>query len=158
MKTYKIVKIKNGYKNIGSTTELYGVILSEEKDSAVIMLFNTNDYGDYATLKVKKSDFEITDMLLPEKLAIELEKYIVENTEKVANKNAFKILPFNECDEVILLAEKERYLKYGLHKGDRGVVASAYAVQGKILVDFSAQSDNSDGIVSISIEDLRKVN
>ena len=73
------------------------------------------------------------------------------------NKTNFNEIPFQECDQVELIVKKERYAKFGLQKGDIGIVASNKAKKNKILVDFGNQTEQFDGFVLVDFEDIKKV-
>ena len=157
---YKIVKLKNGkdeYKNLGLNKDSLGLLLSEKNSQYLIMFLNNVNQGDYLISLVNKEHLEITNMILPENLCAELEEYIENNADKIANKTNFEVIPFNECDYVELIVEKEKYSKYGLQKGDRGIIASNKATKGKILVDFDKETEDFDGFVSVDFEDIKKV-
>ena len=121
------------------------------------MFFNNVNQGDYLMLVMNKADLTITDMILPNNLCVELEEYIENNADKIANKTNFEVIPFKECDYVELIVEKEKYSKYGLHKGDRGIIASNKATKNKILVDFGNETQDFDGFISVDFEDVKKV-
>lgn len=106
---------------------------------------------------MSETDLIITDMVLPSNLCAELEEHIENNADKISNKTNFKAIPFNECDEVELISQKEKYSIYGLNKGDRGIVATNNATKGKILVDFGNAEGDFDGFVSVNLEDIKKV-
>ena len=157
---YKIVKLKNlkeDYKKIGLDNSSLGLLLNEKNSQCLIMFFNNDNQGDYLVLVMSKADLEITDMVLPNNLCSELEEYIENNADKIASKTNFEELPFNECDYVELIVEKEKYSKYGLRKGDRGIIASNKATKNKILVDFGKEAEDFDGFVSVDFEDVKKV-
>ena len=157
---YKIVKLKNlkeEHKKVGLDNGTLGLLLNEKNSQCLIMFFNNNNQGDYLISFINKEHLEITDMVLPEKLSSELEEYIQNNADKIANKTNFEEIPFNECDEVELLVEKEKYSKYGLRKGDKGIIASNKATKNKILVDFGKETEDFDGFISVDFEDIKKV-
>ena len=157
---YKIVKLKNlkvEYKKIGLDNGSLGLLLNEKKSQCLIMFFNNVNQGDYLMLVMSKVDLTLTDMVLPNNLCSELEEYIENNADKIASKTNFEDIPFNECDYVELIVEKEKYSKYGLCKGDRGIIASNKATKNKILVDFGKEAEDFDGFVSVDFEDVKKV-
>ena len=157
---YKIVKLKNlkeDYKKIGLDNSSLGLLLNEKNSQCLIMFFNNDNQGDYLVLVMSKADLEITDMVLPNNLCSELEEYIENNADKISNKTNFEAIPFKECDYVELIVEKEKYSKYGLRKGDRGIIASNKATKNKILVDFGKEAEDFDGFVSVDFEDVKKV-
>ncbi len=157
---YKIVKLKNlkeEYKKLGLSKDSLGLILNEKNSQCLIMFFNNVNQGDYLVLVMSKVDLEITDMVLPNNLSSELEEYIKNNADKIAKKTNFEGIHFNECDQVELIVDKEKYSKYGLSKGDRGIIASNKATKNKILIDFGKETEDFDGFVSVDFEDLKKV-
>lgn len=106
---------------------------------------------------MSETDLIITDMVLPSNLCAELEEYIENNADKISNKTNFKAIPFNECDEVELIVEKEKYIKFGIRKGDKVIIASNKATKNKILVDFGKETEDFDGFVSVDFEDIKKI-
>lgn len=157
---YKIVKLKNlkeEYKKIGLDNGSLGLLLKEKNSQCLTMFFNKVNQGDYLVLVMNKADLTITDMILPNNLCAELEEYIENNANKIAEKTKFEEIPFNECNQVELIVDKEKYSKYGLHKGDRGIVASNKVTKNKILVEFGKETEDFDGFISVDFEDLRKV-
>lgn len=157
---YKIVKIKNvkdEYEKLTLSKDSLGLLLNEKNSQCLVMFFNSANQGDYLALVMSKADLEITDMVLPDKLCFELEEYIKSNADKIANKTNFKAVPFNECDQVELIVDKEKYSKYGLRKGDRGIIAFNKATKNKILVDFCVPTENFDGFILVDFGDIKKV-
>lgn len=157
---YKIVKIKNlkeEYKKLGLNVDSLGLMLNEKDGKALTMFFNGVNRGDYLVLVADKTDLRNTDMILPDELCAELEAYIQNNFDKIANKTDFREIPFNECDEVELIVEKEKYIKFGIRKGDKGIIASNKATKNKILVDFGKETEDFDGFVSVDFEDIKKI-
>lgn len=157
---YKIVKLKNlkeEYKKLGLSKDSLGLLLNEKNSQCLIMFFNAVNQGDYLILLVKKQDLEISDMVLPNNLSTELEEYIENNADKITSKIKFEEIPFKECEYIELIVEKEKYSKYGLSKGDRGVIASNKATKNKILVDFGKETEDFDGFISVGFDDIKKV-
>jgi len=157
---YKIVKIKNlkeEYEQLGLSKDSLGLLLNEKNSQCLIMFFNNVNQGDYLVLVVNRSDLDITDMILPNNLCSELEEHIENNADKIVNKTNFEVIPFKECDYIELIVDKEKYSKYGLQKGDRGIIASNKATKNKILVDFGNATEEFDGFVSVDFEDVKKV-
>ena len=157
---YEIVKLKNlkeEYVKLGLSKDSLGLLLNEKNSQCLIMFFNNVNQGDYLMLVMTETDLIITDMVLPNNLCSELEEYIENNADKISNKTNFEAIPFKECDYVELIVEKEKYSKYGLQKGDRGIIASNKATKNKILVDFGNVTEEFDGFVSVDFEDIKKV-
>ena len=157
---YKLVllkKINDEYKKLGLHEENPGIVLNENHDKSDVMFCNDFNQGDYLVLTVNNSDLEFTNMFLPENLVADFENFIHRSQNEIFLKTHFKEIPFNECDYVELIVEKEKYAKYGLHKGDRGVVASDKAIKNSVLVDFENASDDFDGFCSIDYKDIIKI-
>lgn len=156
---YKIVKIKNlkeEYEQLGLSKDSLGLLLNEKNSQCLIIFFNNVNQGDYLVHVMSETDLIITDMVLPSNLCAELEEHIENNADKISNKTNFKAIPFNECDEVELIVEKEKYIKFGIRKGDKGIIASNKATKNKILVDFGKETEDFDGFVSVDFEDIKK--
>lgn len=157
---YKIVKIKNlkeEYEQLGLSKDSLGLLLNEKNSQCLIIFFNNVNQGDYLVHVMSETDLIITDMVLPSNLCAELEEHIENNADKISNKTNFKAIPFNECDEVELIVEKEKYIKFGIRKGDKGIIASNKATKNKILVDFGKETEDFDGFVSVNLEEIKKV-
>ena len=157
---YIIVKLKteiDDYIKLGLSKNSLGLILTEKEDKVLVMFFNTFNQGDYLISLVEREHLEMTDIILPKQIRLELEEYIQSNADKIIGKTKFEEIPFNECDHVELIVNKEKYLKYGLNKGSIGVIASNKAIKNKILVDFGNETEDFDGFVSVDFEDIIKV-
>ena len=155
----KVVKLKNceKYKDLELTCETLGIVITKGKDFSQVMFFNDKNQGDYLVAKIKESDLITTDVILNEELSKGLENFIHKNTDKIVEKASFNTNPFSDCDFVELIVEKETYGKYGIHKGDKGVVVIGKATQNKVLVDFGKANKEFDGMLSINLRDLRKI-
>lgn len=154
---FTIKNLKEEYKKVGLSKDSLGLLLNEKNTQCLVMFFNNVNQGDYLVLVIGETDLIITDMVLPNNLCSELEEYIQNNADKIASKTNFEELPFKECDYVELIVEKERYLKFGIHKGDKGIIASNKATKNKILVDFGNATEDFDGFVSVDFNDIKKV-
>ena len=67
---------------------------------------------------------------------------------------------FKEFDSVELISEKEIYLKFGITKGQKGIVAHNTIVDNHILVDFTGVNKNGEffgDTISVNIDDLKKL-
>lgn len=155
-KIVKIKKIKEEYKKLGLSKDSLGLLLNEKNSQCLIIFFNNVNQGDYLVHVMGETDLIITDMVLHSNLCAELEEHIENNADKISNKTNFKAIPFNECDEVELIVEKEKYIKFGIRKGDKGIIASNKATKNKILVDFGKETEDFDGFVSVNLEDIKK--
>ena len=157
---YKIVKLKKSshkYSEVGLEKESLGVVLKTQDAHAVIMFFSTFNQGDYLVISVNKEDLEFTDIVLPEKISSELENYIFNNADRIANKCSFDEIKVKEYDSVELVVEKDKYAKFGIHKGAKGVVAYNKATNNNVLVDFGVITEDFDGLLSVSVDDIMKI-
>ena len=158
--TFTVVKLKqlnSNCKALGLSIGLLGLLLQTKGDKALVLFFNENNYGDYLLATIDVADVEATNMVLPTELSNQLVQYVAENAKAFESKTTFDGMPFAECDLVELILEDNRYSKFGLHKGSRGVVALSRATNGSVLVDFGTTTANFDGFVSVDFKDLVKI-
>ncbi len=59
-------------------------------------------------------------------------------------KNCFKPQKFLEYDLVELTVEREKYAKFGVHKGMQGVVMENYCIDSKYYVIFTDEKMAGD--------------
>lgn len=156
-KIIKLKKIKEEYKKIGLNNDSLGLILEEKDNKCLALFFNSFNQGDYLTLVISKFDLAVTEVEMPKDICAELEDYIQKNLKHIINKSSFEEIPFEECDQVELIVEKEKYLKCGLCKGSKGIIASNKAIKNKILVEFDGQTDNFDGFILVDFKDIIKI-
>ena len=120
---------------------------------------NPYNTGRFIVAEVLKSDVRKTKEQLSEQVVNEF----YEKWEDVAAKADSKIEkpPFAMCDRVELIAEKKKYAKYGIHKGDVGIVCFDEAVSDGLEVAFPTFDENGDELGDVSfvvlIEDLKLV-
>ena len=156
---YKFVKLNRincEYKDKKLEENDIGILLGEKDAKSLVMFFNKKNKGDYLIALIGKNDLIKTDMELSDKIVAKMDEYIKSNTDKISQKTSFTEVLFEECDFVELLVEKEKYAKFGAHKGDKGVIALPRATKNQILVDFGNYSEDFDGLVSVEINDLKK--
>lgn len=120
--------------------------------------FNTQNIGSFAVVDVDKKDV----LLEKEKLPDKTQKEILLNLDYILSKakNTIEPVQIKEYDMVELLVENLKYSKYGIHKGDRGCVIDAKAIQNYIEVDFSGIDSNGKfygDCISVKIEDLKVI-
>lgn len=61
-----------------------------------------------------------------------------------------------EYDRVVLTVEKERYAKYGIHKGMDGIIADERKINGCFLVSFDGYGAEAEiACIPIKEEDLK---
>ena len=123
-----------------------------------LLFLNDKIIGDYAVVEIDNIDLKLEDVKLPIDFIQELKKSDKLKEEKLYEKQEFKVLNLAECDVVELLVEDEKYSKFGIHKGDVGVVAIDYATNDSIWVDFSRVDKNGKyygDCISVKIQDLK---
>ncbi len=156
-----LIKLKKEYAEKNLYLNAHGVIIKIlTDDKLLVIFFNDKMVGDYAVVEVCRTDVKKCDEKLPLDLVKEIKQSKKFNLDKVEQKKEFKRVPFNECDVVELLVEKEEYAKYGVHKGAVGYIAIDYASGDTVLVDFSDIDTDSDfytDCISVKIEDLKKM-
>lgn len=162
MKKYDIVKITkltDELQKLNLQLDFHGVILSSNFDYSEVMFFNDNNIGESTICKVDNITIKKEDIELPKNIIKEIDKYIKENSnlekEIILTKPKFK-----ECDFVEVIVEKDKYIKYGVHCGDRGFIVLNEIIKNEMLVDFTGVDENGDIYgeeVSININDLKLV-
>lgn len=165
MKENDIVSLIN-YKSTYKSNNLYkgvnGIVLKLlGADKSLVLFLNDKIVGDYAVVEVDNKDLKKEYVELPMDFVKELRNSNKLNEDNILKKQIFKNLEFKDCDLVELLVEDEKYAKDGIHKGERGVIAIDYAVEGYILVDFSGIDKNGNyygDCISVKLEDLKKIN
>lgn len=161
MKQYDIVTLTNltaEYKKNNLYKNVKGVVIQIfPYDRILVLFFNDNIQGDYAVVNVNKYDLEKENIKISNEI---LSKFNNLNIEKITKKQEFKKIELKECDFVELIAENEKYSKYGIHKGDTGVIASDFAIKNFVLVDFSRVDKNGQYFgecIQVNICDLKKL-
>ena len=137
MKKMDLVTLKKDIKYNGEilTNGMHGVVLEEKGDLIKTLFFNPKNVGDYLIVNIKITHLKLEETRIPNIYKEEVLS-ILNNIEK-SQKNNFKKTNIKNYDKVELLVEKERYVKYGVHKGSVGVVVDDNAVKDYIEVDFS---------------------
>lgn len=121
-----------------------GLILDVKADMCFVYFRNRKNMGDYACTNVNKKYLEF---------------YRHEQKENIPNwerfkktgdlkKDSFKLQKFIEYDLVELRVEKEKYAKFGVHKGMQGVVMENYCIDSDYYVIFT------DGATAEDIADI----
>ena len=137
---------------------MHGIVIKTNYDNADVLFFNPHNVGDYAIVNIRKEDLELEK----EKLPAELEKELLSESDALKSRVKSVLVPvvINEYDMVELLVEKERYAKFGVHKGDVGRVMDNNAIQNYIEVDFSGIDKNGNyygDCISVKINDLKVI-
>lgn len=159
MEKFDLVKLKNvtaELKKFNLKAGDHGVVLSIGGKRSKILFFNDDNIGENGFLMIDN------DLLLAEqeKLPIKFVEIIQNNIDTLKELTLFSEKKFKNVDYVELIVEKERYAKFGVHKGDRGYIASAEIVLNEMLVDFTAidkEGNLSGETIGVNVEDLKIV-
>ena len=164
MKENDIVTLKKTrvqYENSGLYQNVNGIVLKKLPYNKCLVLFlNDKIAGDWAVVEVDDCDLKKENVDLPMAFIKELRNSNKLNDNDIIKKCKFRSLEFKECDYVELLVEDEKYSKFGIHKGERGVIAIDSAVDNSILVDFSGVDANGNfygDCIAVKLEDLKLV-
>ena len=157
-----LINLKKEYENKYLYLHTNGVVLKIlPKGKARVLFLNDKIVGDYAVLEVEETDLKKEDLVLPINFVKELKTSNKISEENISKKENFEKSIFKENDLVELIIEDEKYTKYGLHTGERGVVCINYSIKNTVLVDFSGFNENGkfyDGdCVSVNIKDLKLI-
>ena len=160
MKKFDLVKLKTDipYKSRNLIKDMHGIVVDVNCEEADVLFFNPHNVGDYAIVKVKIADLNLDKEKLPTEFERELSSEL--NAVKSKAKNVIEPTTINEYDMVELLVEKEKYAKFGIHKGDKGCVMDNNAVQKYIEVDFSGVDKDGNcygDCISVKIDDLKVI-
>lgn len=159
MNKFDLIKIVNEkpYMKYNLCKDMHGVVLNTFNESVNVLFFNPNNIGDFAIVKdIALRDIEIEQ----EELTKEMKKELEANVDKIIKNANSKIEPIkiNEYDMVELLVESDKYTKFGIHKGETGIIATDYAVDDYVLVDFSGIDKNGEyygDCISVNMKDLK---
>ncbi len=158
MKKYDIVKLCNlteFYKQNSSYVNVQGIVLEVNNDKSKVLFLNEYNQGDYAYLEINNNDVEVIAKNIP----LSFVDYVQGNLKNFNPKvKGFKKKEFNAYLDVELLVEDDKYSKFGVHKGDRGVIMEDYAVKDYVLVDFGRLDENGKycgDCISVNLKDLR---
>jgi len=107
--------------------------------------------GEYIITEIYQKDL----IVQKEEISKEIKQDINSKLDQIFKKakKAFDIPKLKIYDKVKLLVEDEKYAKFGIHKGEIGVVVDDNAVQDFIEVDFLNFNDS----ISVNFNDLEPI-
>lgn len=130
-----------------------GVLLHNvvKNDIWLTMFMNSNNYGEFAAAVVDSKKLRPRGTL-PADIKAQVED-IVKSKSFLENKS-FSPVKVKEHQIIELTAEKAVYIKHGVHKGMRGIVMSAYAINGKWEVIFTNPEGQDLADIEVSEKDF----
>ena len=155
MKKFDLVRLNNietYYTDINN--DMRGIVLEIISDYANVMFFNPKKIGDYKILKIKQKDLVVENEKLPDSLKQELASKL----PNLEPKTEFDINSFKVYDMVELIVEKDEYMQFGIHKGDKGCIMEDKIVGNSIEVDFSYIDNNQKfcgDCISVNVKDIK---
>lgn len=119
------------------------------------VFFNNQNLGDYAVTTINEECLRY-DCAVPVDWIAQLSEKI--NDPKFYTKTSLNSMKYKEYDLVELVAEKEKYVRAGVHKGDIGCIMENSAIRGEWYVIFSEQGTGKDiAAIYVKEEDLKIV-
>lgn len=158
MKKYDLVKLINlieVYKQNNLYLNVQGIVLEFNSEKSKVLFLNEYNQGDYAYLEVGNNDIEIISEDSPSIFI----NYIQDNLKNfIPKEKGFKKKEFEAYTQVELLIEDDKYSKFGVHKGDKGVIMEDYSVKDYVLVDFGRLDENNNyygDCISVKLNDVK---
>ena len=158
MKKYDLISLKNDtpYKKYGVEKNMHGLIIDVLQNHAQILFFNPRNKDEFTLIYVNKSDIALDREVLPENFKSMLDM----NIKKLKSKENFVFTTpkFKLFDKVELVVEKDKYAKFGLHKGEIGFIIDDIIINNSIEIDFTNLDENGKyygETFSININDLK---
>ena len=160
MKKYDLITLKNNipYKKYGVEKNTHGIIIDNLPNHVQVLFFNPRNNDESTLIYVNKSDTYLDKERIPENIKNMLDK----NIEKIKLKENFIFTSpkFKLFDKVELIVEKDKYSKFGLHKGENGFIIDDVVINNSIEIDFPNLDENNEyygETFSINIDDLKIV-
>ncbi len=162
MKRFDLVELINEkpYAQYKLEKEMHGVVIEILSSSRCgVMFFNPQNIGDYIIVVVNADDI----VLDKEKLPTNIKNELMNNLKKLMDKasDTFENIKIKPYSKVELLVEDDKYARFGIHKGDIGIVVDTFAVKNNIEVDFSGIDENGEyygDSIGVDINDLKIIN
>ena len=151
LKMYDNVKLNIEVKDLaerGVHKGCTGIFLEIKADDCFVRFRNRKNIGDYACVNINGKYLEFYRHEQEENIP-NWERF--KNSNKI-KKDSFIPQKFIEFDLVELIAEKEKYANYGVHKGMQGVVMEDYCIDSEYYVIFTDESTAED-IADISVHE-----
>ncbi len=163
MNKYDIITLKN-LTDIYEQYNLYqgakGIVANVGSEKSKILFLNEFDVGDYAYLEIQNEDIEIFPK--SSKTTQDFKQFMKKNLNGFSPKEkGFNKKEVDAYDEVELLVEDDKYSKFGIHKGDTGIVVDDVMTKSHILVDFGKIDKNnnySGDCISVNLNDIKILN
>lgn len=131
-----------------------GVVFEIKADICYVLFLNSKNYGDYAYVKINKKYLDFCDFHYGKNVK-DFERFKATGD---LTKDRFKPQKFIEYDAVELIVEKEKYAKYGVHKGAQGTVMENYCIDSDYYVIFTDETTAEDiADISVHEDDLKLV-
>ena len=158
-KFVQLAVLKDIYKEKNLKLNNHGMVIDSKFNNLTVMFFNENNIGEYIIIDVDVKDVKFLDFKIPKEFEHQIEDYLKSHSLK--NRGKLTDIQFNDCDWVELVVEDEKYAKYNIHKGERGVVINNGIIfNNEVLVDFTGIDENGNfygDIISVNIYDLKVI-
>ncbi len=154
MKKFDLVVLNNEkpYIKLNIKEKTLGIVLDSNQNTAQVLFFNPKNLGEYLIAEIYQKDLNIQQEEISKEIKQDIEKKLDELIKKA--KPFFDVPKFKLYDKVKLIVEDEKYTKFGIHKGEIGVVVDDNAVQNYVEVDFVNFNDS----ISVDFNDLEIIN
>lgn len=158
MRKYENVKLNTELEDLserGIHKGCTGIILDMKAEMCFVRFRNTKNKGDYACVNVNKKYLNFW-MEEPKEDIVHWERFKASDKIK---KDSFNPQKFLEYDLVELIVEKEKYAKFGVHKGRQGVVMENYCIDSDYYVIFTDETTAEDiADIPVHEDDLILIN
>lgn len=159
MKKFDLVELINEkpYAQYNLEKSMHGIVVDILSSSRYnVVFFNPRNIGDYIIVAINADDI----ILDKEKLPANIKNELICNLKEIMRNanNSFEDIKIKPYSGVELAVENSKYSKFGLHKGDIGIVVDSFAVRNNIEVDFSGIDDNGEyygDCIGVDIDDLK---